>query len=107
MSFLVCLPFMYFDSALEFSANTLIWVLILGIFQYGLANICYAKGCQLVDKVEASLLLTLEPIFNPIPVALFCGEMMKPMAMVGFIVVIFAVTAYALLPMLEAKFKKK
>ena len=52
------------------------------------------------------MLLTLEPIFNPIPVAIICGEMMKPMAMVGFVVVILAVTAYALLPMIEVKLKK-
>ena len=93
LSFLVCFPFMFFDKGLDFSAKTIFWVLILGIFQYGLANICYTKGCQKTDKIEASLLLTIEPIFNPIPVAIVCGEMPGKLAFEGFIVVILGVTA--------------
>ena len=98
LSFLVCLPFMFFDSALSFDKKNILWVLILGVFQYGLANVLFSKGIKLVDKIEGSLILTIEPIFNPIPVAIFCGEKMGPLAIVGSAVVIVFVTAYGLLP---------
>lgn len=103
ISFVVCLPFFFFDKALDFSPKIIFWVLVLGIFQYGLANICYARGCQKIDKIETSLLLTLEPIFNPIPVWLVTGEKMGPRALAGFIIVIAAITLYGLLPVLEKK----
>lgn len=106
MSFIVCLPFMFFDSAMSFAPETIFWVLILGVFQYGLANILYSKGCQKVSRVEGSLLLTIEPIFNPVPVWLVTGEKMGPLALIGFFVVIAGVALYALLPALGRKKKE-
>ena len=103
LSFLVCFPFLFFDKTLDFSPKVIFWVLVLGVFQYGLANICYARGCQKIDKIETSLLLTIEPIFNPIPVWIVTGEKMGPRALAGFFVVIIAVTVYGLLPVLEQK----
>ena len=103
LSFLTCAPFLFFDKALAFSPTILMWVLILGVFQYGLANICYARGCHRIDQIETSLLLTLEPIFNPIPVWLVTGEKMGPRALAGFFIVITAVTLYGLLPLLEKR----
>jgi len=107
MSLVFCLPFMVFDSNLSFTPKIIMWVLILGIFQYGLANILFAKGVQLVDKIECSLLLTIEPIFNPIPVAIFCGEKMGGLAIAGFIIVIACVTVYGALPAIEKGIAKK
>lgn len=107
VSFIVCLPFMFFDKALDFSPKTIFWVLVLGIFQYGLANICYARGCQKIDKIETSLLLTIEPIFNPIPVWIVTGEKMGPLALAGFVIVITAVTLYGALPLIEKKLQSK
>ena len=103
LSFLTCAPFLFFDKALALSPQIVMWVLILGVFQYGLANICYARGCHKIDQIETSLLLTLEPIFNPIPVWLVTGEKMGPRALAGFFIVIAAVTLYGLLPLLEKK----
>lgn len=97
-SFLVCLPFMFFDKSLSFDVKNVVWVLILGVFQYGLSNVLFSKGIKLVDKVEGSLILTIEPIFNPIPVAIFCGERMGTLAIIGSAIVIIFVTAYGLLP---------
>ena len=103
ISLVFCAPFLFFDRNLAFSPKILFWVMILGIFQYGLANICYARGCQKIDKIETSLLLTIEPIFNPIPVWIVTGEKMGPLALAGFFVVIIAVTIYGLLPVLEKR----
>ena len=97
MSFLVCLPFFFFDKNLDFSGKTIFWVLVLGVFQYGLANLCYSRGCSRLSQTETSLLLTIEPIFNPIPVWLVTGEMPGPLALIGFAVVIAGVTAHTVL----------
>lgn len=105
ISFAICFPLMFFDKNLSFDLKNIIWVLILGIFQYGLANILFSRGIKRVDKIEGSLLLTIEPIFNPIPVAVFCGEKMGKLAICGFAVVVFFVTLYGLLPVLEKKIK--
>ncbi|MCF0228149.1 MAG: EamA family transporter [Parasporobacterium sp.] len=101
--FAVCIPFVIFGKPLSFGASDIMWVLVLGIFQYGAANILFSKGVQLVDKVECSLLLTIEPIFNPIPVAIFCGEKMGGLAVIGSAAVIAGVALYALLPKLESR----
>lgn len=106
ISFLFCLPFMFFDSNLQINGNILIWVIVLGVFQYGLANILFSKGIKLVDKVECSLLLTLEPIFNPIPVAIFCQERMGGLAIAGFIVVVLCVALYSALPAINSRKNK-
>lgn len=96
MSLAVCFPFFFFDHNLDFSARTLFWVLVLGVFQYGLANLCYSRGCAKLPETETSLLLTIEPIFNPIPVWLVTGEKPGPMALAGFAVVLAGVTAHTL-----------
>ena len=98
--FLVCLPFL-FTQPLTWDAQNIIWLLILSIFQYGLANILFSIGIKKIDSVEASLLLTIEPVFNPIPVAIFCGERMDTLALIGSAIVIISVALYGLLPRLQ------
>ena len=100
--FIVCLPFMLADN-LVFDAQNIIWVLVLAVFQYGLPNILFAKGIKMIDSVEASLLLCIEPVFNPIPVAIFCAEHMDVPAIIGSAVVIVSIALYSLLPRLYKK----
>ena len=100
MCFLICLPFL-FTGPLSFDVQNIIWLLILAIFQYGLANILFSIGIKKIDSVEASLLLTVEPVFNPIPVAIFCGERMDVLALIGSAIVILSVALYGLLPKLQ------
>ncbi len=102
-SFLICFPFWFFDKTLVFTKGALFWIVILGVFQYGLANFCFARGVQKLNKVETSLLMSIEPIFNPIPVWIVTGEKMGALAMAGFVVVIAGVTVYSLLPVIEKK----
>ena len=96
ISLIVCFPVLFFDKNLDLSAHTLIWVLVLGVFQYGMANLCFSRGCTRLPETETSLLLTIEPIFNPIPVWLVTGEMPGPLALIGFVIVIAGVTAHTL-----------
>ena len=95
--FLACVPFAFFDT-LVWDFQNILWLLILAVFQYGLANIIFSIGIKKIDSVEASLLLCIEPVFNPIPVAIFCGEHMGALAAAGSAVVIVSVALYALIP---------
>lgn len=97
MAFAVSIPFAFFDKGIaDTTSSTLIWLAVMCIFQYSLANILYSRGCKLVSDIECALLLTLEPIFNPIPVAIFCGEMMGRKALTGFMIVIAGIIVYTL-----------
>lgn len=97
LCFLVCIPF-WFTETLVWDFQNILWLLILAVFQYGLANILFSIGIKRIDSVEASLLLCIEPVFNPIPVAIFCGEHMGPLAIAGSAVVIISVALYTLIP---------
>ena len=97
-AFIITLVFMLTDSKLTFDRTNIIWVLIFSVVQCGLANILFAKGCKLVSSIECSLLLTLEPILNPIYVFFVTGERMGKLAIVGAVVVIVAATLYSIMP---------
>ncbi|HET6412221.1 MAG TPA: EamA family transporter [Anaeromyxobacter sp.] len=62
----------------------------LGIFQLGLAYLCFAHGIAAVPALEASLLVLLEPVLNPIWTFLIVGERPGPWAIAGGAVVLAA-----------------
>ena len=62
----------------------------LGIFQLGLAYLCFSRGLERTPAVEASLLVLLEPVLNPIWTFLLAGERPGPWALVGGAVVLAA-----------------
>lgn len=103
MSLIAAVPFLFFDPGLSFDGTNLLWLTILGVFQYGLANLLFGLGVHQVDALECSLLLTIEPIFNPIPVAIICGEHMGLKAIIGSAIVIVCVALYAALPAIRKK----
>ena len=107
LSFLVAFPFVFGDPNLVLDVKNIFWVIVLGVFQYGTANALFGYGIRRMDNVEASLLLTIEPVFNPIPVALLLGERMGTLAVLGSVIVIFFVTLYGLLPTLRERRKKR
>ena len=100
-------PFIFFDSGVSFTAQNLIWLSIMSVFQYSIANMLFIYGIDRVEDVEASLILTIEPVFNPIPVALFCGEMMTVRGWTGAAIVIGFVTLYSALPAVENKLARR
>ncbi len=65
-------------------------VVYLGVFQLGLAYVCFGRGIQQVPALEASLLVLLEPVLNPIWTFLFAGERPGPWALAGAAVVVAA-----------------
>lgn len=94
-SVLVFMPW-YFTEA-EYPLKNFILVAVLGIVQMGLAYVLLAKGLEMVSPVAASLTSTIEPILNPIWVAIFYGEFISPVAIIGAVIVILSSTTYNVL----------
>jgi drug/metabolite transporter (DMT)-like permease len=67
-------------------------IAFLGLFQIGLAFLLYSSAVRHVHALETTLIVTLEPILNPLWVFLVIGEMPGPMALLGGALVIGAVT---------------
>lgn len=107
ISMVIALPFMLTDKGLSFDSKNIFWVLMLGIFQYGMANVLFGYGIKKVNTIEGSLILTIEPVFNPIPVALLGIEVMGTKAIIGAVIVITGVTVYGLLPVITARLRKR
>ncbi len=91
-SFLIFLPW-YFKETDIAPVNFLL-VFILGVIQMGLAYVFLAKGLNSVTPVTAALTSTIEPILNPVWVALFYREIISPIAAVGAVIVILSSTIY-------------
>ena len=78
----------------DFSATAVVSVMILGVFQVALAYILLTIGLKTTPPVTASLVSGIEPVLNPILVAVFYHEMIGPTALVGAVIVVGSVVAY-------------
>ena len=103
LSFICCLPFMLTDATLSFTVESVGAMLCLGLFQYSLANFLFAKGVKLTEPTSASIILVMEPIMSPVWVFLARGEAPGVRALLGFVMVIAAVTLHSLLPFIMRK----
>ncbi len=75
-------------------------VAYLGVFQLGLAYYCFSRGLERTPAVEASLLVLLEPVLNPIWTFLLAGERPGPWAIAGGAVVLAATAWRTVVPAL-------
>jgi DME family drug/metabolite transporter len=66
-------------------------LVLLGIFQIGLAYFLFARGLEYVTATQASITGMLEPICNPMWVFLFLGERPSAFAIAGAVVVLTAI----------------
>ena len=89
------LPFLIRET--EFTAPTMTSLIILGVFQVGVAYILLTIGLRTTPPVTASLVSGIEPVLNPIFVAVFYHEMIGPFALVGAVIVVGSVILYNVL----------
>jgi drug/metabolite transporter (DMT)-like permease len=78
-------------------------VAYLGVFQLGLAYLAFSRGVTGTPAIEASLLILLEPVLNPIWTFLVAGERPGPWAIAGGAVVLGATAWRTLAPVLTPK----
>ncbi|MDY3905184.1 MAG: DMT family transporter [Lawsonibacter sp.] len=95
LSALAGLPFLLRET--QFTRTALVSLVVLGVFQVGVAYVCLCIGLKTTPPVTASLVSGIEPVLNPILVALFYGEQIGGFAMVGAAVVIVGVVGYNVL----------
>lgn len=86
------LPFLLRET--DFTVPTLTSLIILGAFQVALAYILMCEGLKTTPAVTASLVSGIEPVLNPILVAIFYHEMIGPLSFVGAVIVVGAVVTY-------------
>ncbi len=88
----VGLPFVFS----EVTADAAAWaaIVFLGVVQVGLAYVFFSIGIKHTQALPACLITALEPVLNPVWVALFVGETPGPLAIAGGIVIVLAVVAY-------------
>lgn len=89
------LPFLARET--DFSATALFSLLILGVFQVAVAYILLTEGLKTTAPVTASLVSGIEPVLNPILVAVFYHETVGPTALLGAMIVIGGVLGYNLI----------
>jgi drug/metabolite transporter (DMT)-like permease len=75
----------------------------LGVFQLGLSYLLFSRGLLGTPAVEASLLVLLEPVLNPIWTFLIAGERMGPWAVAGGAVVLLATAWRTVAPVLTPR----
>jgi drug/metabolite transporter (DMT)-like permease len=69
---LILLPFVYGHLAL--TAEQVAALAVMGVVQLGIPYFLFSKGLESVPVQEASLIALIEPVLNPIWVALVVGE---------------------------------
>ena len=79
-----------------FQAPVIAAVLVLGVVQVGLAYILFSYGTRYTDPVTASIINAIEPVLNPILVAIFYGEKLGTLSLIGAAIVIGGVLFYNL-----------
>ncbi len=81
----------------DFSMPVTAAVAALGVVQVGGAYILFSAGIRHTPAVTASLLTGMEPILNPLLVALFYGERVSTLSVIGAVIVVCSILAYNIL----------
>lgn len=74
------------------SGNEILFIIILGVFQLGVPYVLYAIASRDCPPLACSLIAMLEPLFNPVWVAIFVGEIPGIFALTGGAMIIAVVT---------------
>ena len=91
-SILIGLPFLVKET--DFTTLAVSSVVVLGAFQVGISYVLMCIGLKTTPPVTASLIAGIEPILNPILVAVFYGEHIGDLALIAAAIVISAVVWY-------------
>lgn len=90
ITFIFCLPFVIQNGFLD--GRSIIFIILLGSIQMGIPNFLFAVGIGKVRALSAVLIEMIEPLMNPIWVALFYKEIPTWTCITGgFIILLFVV----------------
>lgn len=94
---LVGIPFFFFTEN-TVSVISVSCILILGIVQLGIPYLLLALASEHCPPLTLSLLSALEPLLNPVWVAIFYHEIPGIFAFIGALIVIITITVWSVLP---------
>lgn len=94
LNFVIGLPF--YPRETDFSTVNLVTVVLLGVVQIGCAYIFLNAALDKLPPVGVSLISMLEPILNPILVAIFYGETIGKISLIGGVIVLSSAFYYNL-----------
>ena len=84
-----CLPFIYNKLAIT---PTETWILLyMGVIQIGISYIIFNEGIKYISATESMIIAMLEAIFNPIWVFIGVGEKPSVYAVIGGLIILFAI----------------
>ncbi len=86
--FVVALPFAHLSTITDGDLTRLV---ILGVFQMGLGQLCFVMGARLIDAGETGLITLLEVLLGPLWVWLFYRENPGVGTLIGGVILIGAV----------------
>lgn len=89
-------------SFLPFTENTLsgptfFYLFLLGVFQIGLAYILFSLASGKCTPLACSIISVIEPLFNPVWVFIFAGELPGPIALAGFGIILVSISVWSIL----------
>lgn len=89
------LPLVFFDqSVYTLDYKGWIMLIIMGVFQLGLAYLLFSIGITKISATSANIIATIEPVLNPVWVFLFIHEVPNPIALLGGVIVLATVIIY-------------
>ena len=95
MCFVIGLPWAVKEEA--YTGSAVLCAVLLGVFQLGLADIFFTTGIRTAPPVSASLVGGIEPILNPVLVALVLGETLTGLSVIGGVIVFATIMIYNVL----------
>jgi len=78
--------------SLQATGAEILYIVILGIFQLGIPYVLFAIATRDCPPLACSLIAMLEPLLNPVWVAIFVGETPGTIALAGAAIIISTVT---------------
>ncbi len=90
---LVGLPLAFFNPT-PITVPAIAAIVALGVFQLGIPYVLFGLALRFCPALTCSILAALEPLLNPVWVAIFTGEAPGAFALVGGAVVVISITAW-------------
>lgn len=96
LSFLFAIPFIV-KAGLPQSAMSYPALVCLGVFQIGLPAVLLSIGIEKVPALSSVIITMIEPMMNPVWVALFAGEVPSASSVFGGLVILACIVAHVAL----------
>lgn len=85
---IIAIPFFFLSVP---NLESIIGLLILGVFQLGISYILFTAAVKHVSVIEAILIPIIEPLLNPVWVFVFTGEKLSIYSLIGGVIIISSV----------------